>query len=55
MQGTPRKTLDEARRQIESADEHVRASLERVASAKSRMVASLVRVAQSTSSTFRKR
>jgi hypothetical protein len=55
VQGTPGKTLDEARRHIESADEHVRASLERVAGAKSRMVASLVRIAQSSSSTFRKR
>jgi hypothetical protein len=55
VQGTPRKTLDDARRHIESADEHVRASLERIASAKNRVVASLVRIAQSSSSTFRKR
>jgi hypothetical protein len=35
VSGTPRKTLDETRRDIDRTDEHVRRSLERVASGKS--------------------
>ena len=52
VQGTPRKTLEDAHRHIDRADEHIRASLERVASGKNRVVASLVRIAQLTSRPF---
>jgi hypothetical protein len=45
MQGRSRETLANGRRQIDRSNEHVRNSLERVASGESRMLDSLVRIA----------